>query len=818
MADPLLYLEVAVAAPITKTLTYLPPANCGIELLPGMRLLVPLGGRQVTGYLLAFLDKPETKPARIKRATDILDQTPFFPAEMVPFYRWIADYYHYPIGEVIRGALPGGLTQQSGRLLVLTEKGKSTLSRIDPENHPVWLEKLLSTGTIPGGATRKIWRKPKEQRLLKEWQDQGLVEIQETITSDSVGIKTETCVTLTDSAEEKSRSKLKLSEQKTLDLILELAAQNAGPIPRRDLTRIYSGARQALKSLAAKGLVTLIEQAIYRDPFDEAPTRVPEPLQLTGEQEKALAEIIPAIEQNKFTPFLLHGVTGSGKTEIYAQATSTALQEGGSVLIMVPEIALATHLEGYFFSRFGDQVALLHSGLSKGERYDQWLRMMRGEAKVAIGARSAVFAPLKNIRLIIVDEEHDGAYKQEDGLRYQGRDLAVLRASLEEAPVILGSATPSVISFQHAMSGKYHLLNLKKRIEERPMPEVKVIDLKGIATVSGRPPLFSPELINALKENLANGEQSLIFLNRRGYASLMLCQDCGQPVQCRDCQVSLTLHQGRQELICHYCGYTIKSATVCSGCNSFRLIPIGFGTERLEAELVHLFPKARIARLDRDTTTNRRNFISILKAVHQQEVDILIGTQIITKGHHFPNVTLVGIVWADAGLGLPDYKSGERTFQLLCQATGRAGRGEKPGRVILQTHHPSHHSIITAQAHDYRALFDRELTLREKLNYPPFSRLVNLRIEGDQENTVKNFALTLSQIAKKKSGKFTTVLGPAPAPLARLRGQHRWQLLLKGNNISELRALTLYLMQNPPVKAGSGQVKLSVDVDPENML
>lgn len=815
------YLKVVVAAPLHNTLTYSFPNDGDVKIAPGMRLLVPLGRRLVTAYLLSFISEPPTE-YKVKNINDVLDSAPIFPENMIPFYRWIANYYQYPIGEVIKGALPGGITTQSGRKVVLTDEGKLPLAKeCSSKNLELpWIEDLFSKETLTPAATRKIWR-TKDRRLLEKWSKRGWVEIEQVITEAKVKAKTETCIQLAKNYLALSKQKeLKKSEQKTLDLLASMVSECPLPITRKDLAKKYSGARKALKSLEEKGFVHLTEQQVYRDPFGEPPQFFPRPEQLTGEQKAALDKLLPAIRQKHFTPFLLHGVTSSGKTEVYLEAAEATLAENRSVLVLVPEIALAVQLEGHFFSRFGDQVALLHSGLSAGERFDQWQRIASGEAKIVIGARSAIFAPLQDPGLIIVDEEHDGAYKQEDGLRYQARDLAILRASLQNATVILGSATPSITSYHHALSGKYKLLNMENRIEERPLPEVHVIDLQKVETVSGKPPLFSPDLTKAIKDNLANNEQTLIFLNRRGFANLMICKDCGQPVQCRNCHISLTLHKHRKELVCHYCGHTAKSASICSNCQSPNLVGIGFGTERIEEEITNLFPKAKIARLDRDTTTKRNDYLKILKAVHNRETDILIGTQMITKGHHFPHVTLVGIVWADAGLGIPDFRSGERTFQLLSQVTGRAGRGEKPGRVIIQTHQPQHYSITTAQSHDYQAVFDKELTLRKSLQFPPFSRLINLRFEGVNEENVKDVAMQLAHKARQISNQQQTisVLGPSPAPLSRLRNKYRWQLLLKGANVEKLHTLCARLAQHQSTIAGSNSVKLSVDVDPENML
>ena len=465
-------------------------------------------------------------------------------------------------------------------------------------------------------------------------------------------------------------------------------------------------------------------------------------------------------------------------------------------------------------------VAIWHSKITKSKKLKILSGVKEGQIKILAGARSCLFLPLPELGAIVVDEEHDGAYKQEEGLRYQGRDLAVLRASFLNIPVILGSATPSITSYQHASTGKYRMVTLARRVFDRELPEVTLIDLRKVKTVSGRPPLFSPELTAAIKENLLQGNQTLIFLNRRGYANLMLCQECGHTVQCPNCRISLTLHKARHELACHHCGHTAPSAIICSNCRSTRLVGIGFGTERTETELATLFPDAAIARLDRDTSMKRQDYMAILNNVRNDEIDILVGTQMITKGHHFSDVTLVGIIWADAGLGLPDFKAGERTFQLLSQVTGRAGRGEKPGRVIIQTYQPDHYSIITARDHDYTSLFDREMSIRAPLGFPPFSRIINLRLEGEDENRVRSAAMGLSEAARRLiSGKRqVSVLGPAPAPISRLRGKYRWQLILKSTNREALHSISRHLTKDPPPEIRAKAVKLSVDVDPENML
>jgi primosomal protein N' (replication factor Y) len=817
---------VAGAASVDRPLTYLPPSDCKQELVPGLRVLVPLGRRKTTGYILSTQDST-LADQQLKPIYEILDSSPIFPAQQVEFYRWISRYYHFPIGEVLKTALPAGLTTKSGRRVLVTPDGIEHISALNEAqlNKFSWIAGLLTKGQLSPSLSAKLWR-TKDRRLLEEWQKEGFVIIQAELVEGTAKAKTETCVALAtpyfnDQNDLADSIKLKKSERKTLDIFLQLQkSANRSTIPRRDITRIYSGAGKGLRELAEKNIIFLKEEQVYRDPFGESLAEFDIPEKLTVEQKTALDQVLPVLEQRKFKTFLLHGVTGSGKTEVYLQAAEATLKQSRSVLVLVPEIALATQLESHFLSRFGNLVALMHSGLTSGQRFDQWNKIKKGLASVVIGARSAIFSPLADPGLIIVDEEHDSSYKQDDGFRYQARDLAVLRGSQCDAVVILGSATPSVISYHHTLQGKYQLLSLEKRIWDRPLPDVQVVNMLAIKTVSGRPAVFSNELINGLRKNLENQEQSLIFLNRRGYANYMVCRDCGQPIQCKHCQISLTLHKTTGKLLCHYCAYTVPSKTVCANCQSSSLVAIGVGTQRLQDELTKLFPKARIERLDRDTCAKRNDYLRVLKAVHRGEVDILLGTQMITKGHHFPNVTLVGIVLADTGLGLPDFRAGERTFQMISQVTGRAGRGEKPGRVIVQTFQPEHHSIEMSTSHDYLGMYNREIGLRKRLAYPPFARLINLRIEGREEKDVHAAAqeLSIKAIGLNKKKSEPEILGPAPAPLVRLRDKYRYQLLLKGRELESLHGLVGRLHKDITLFNNAGKVRISVDVDPEFMM
>ena len=459
----------------------------------------------------------------------------------------------------------------------------------------------------------------------------------------------------------------------------------------------------------------------------------------------------------------------------------------------------------------------MHSGLSRGERYDEWEHTCRGKRSIVIGARSAVFAPLKDLGLIIVDEEHDSSYKQEDQLRYNSRDIAVLRGKMCQAVTILGSATPSITSYHHARSNKFELIEMKSRVGTSELPTVTVVDLK---TRENRGSLFSDTLVQALQATFKQKTQSILLINRRGFSASVICRDCGSMVECRHCNVTLNMHKARNQLVCHYCGFTLPVQTICTTCGSHRLVPVGFGTERVEEEVLKVLPEARIARLDSDVASDRKHFMSILQSVRNGETDVLVGTQMIAKGLHFPEVTLVGVVWADGGLAFPDFRAAEKTFQLIAQVTGRAGRGQKPGQVIIQTMQPLHYAVSLAAGHDYHRLADKELAIRKEAGYPPFARLVSLRMEGESEKRVRDYAFEIAAMARSwgkadREKHVLQILGPAPAPIEKIRNIYRWQVLLKSNDLQRLHGIVKYIMAT--VKKGRNE-KLIVDVDPENML
>jgi primosomal protein N' (replication factor Y) len=571
--------------------------------------------------------------------------------------------------------------------------------------------------------------------------------------------------------------------------------------------------RATVNALKGGGIIGIIEREIPASAAPEgfAPSIPPV---LMPEQAGAVQGIAEAVEAGRFEVFLLHGVTGSGKTEVYLQIIARLANRGSGAIVLVPEIALTPQLLARFRGRFGNRVAVLHSGLTDRERADEYRRIQAGHVDVAIGARSAIFAPFERVRLIIVDEEHENSYKQDEGLRYHGRDVAVMRAKFQNAVAVLGSATPSLESYHNAKSGKYRYLHLANRVDHRPMPEVAVVDIKALP----KPSLYSPVLVEQIKQRLEKNEQTLLLLNRRGFSSVLICGDCGAAVKCPSCSVSLTFHKSEQKLKCHYCGYLTRPPDRCPSCSSINLKLLGSGTQKIEEELQALFPAARIKRMDSDTVKGRQAYDMLLQQVDRREVDILLGTQMIAKGHDFPSVTLVGVVDADVGLNLPDFRSAEKTFQLITQAAGRAGRGEAPGEVIIQTMNPHHYSIRHSRTHDYDGFYNEEITYRTELRYPPVGRIIKLEVKSPNESHAAEAAKTAqNRIRSLMRGKETMLLGPAPAPIAKVRGQYRFQLLLLSQKRDMIRVLAAEGRNAVEEKFGR-KCKVIVDVDPMNLM
>lgn len=808
------YINVAVALPINRLFTYKVSQELLPLISPGKRVLVPFGRRRITGYVIELGEDPDIETVRF--IIDVLDEKPLFPESMIPFFKWIADYYIYPIGEVIKCALPGGLNIYDFTSIEITEAGMAGVSGggflTDSEEQV--LQRLVKGPRLmkdvfkdigrecPGSLQSAMIRKGliKSRRILKNSRIRPNIERYAVWRGNHVPVE-------------------KRSKQK--DKIIELLKKDR-EISLKSLKAIVPSAARIVKTMADAGYVTIVNRRVYRDPFGET-VQADRILRLTGEQERVVANIIRVLGTG-FSAHLLTGVTGSGKTEVYLQLASRAVQKGYSVLVLVPEIALISQMEKRFRARFGDCVAVLHSGLSDGERYDQWMRIVSKEATITVGARSAVFAPFENIGLIIVDEEHDPSYKQESSLRYNARDLAVVRAKQASGVVLLGSATPSIQSYYNTTTDKFNEETLTERIEKRPLAEVGIVDLREYRDHRGAKKIITPQLQNAMKEVLERGEQALLFLNRRGFSSFSVCASCGESIRCRNCDISLTFHKGDNVHKCHYCGFAQPTISTCAVCGSSSIQLLGVGTQKVESAVRSLFPEARIARMDRDTTTRKGSIFSILKALKHQEIDVLIGTQMVAKGHDFPNITLVGIICADLSLNFPDFRSGERTFQLLAQVAGRAGRGASPGRVILQTYTPDHFTILTAKEQDFKAFYRKEIQHRRTLNYPPFSRIIQIGISGKDAEKTKKYAQDLGVVCnrlRKKSGSVYNsleILGPIEASVKRISRQYRWHILVKGIAGSKLHQFVRLLFKDGQFKPGPGDVQVIIDVDPFNMM
>ncbi len=774
---------------------------------------MPFGKGRATGYVLGPDPAPDVEKIRV--ILDVLDETPLFPPSMVPFYRWIAAYYLYPLGEVIRTALPGGINPVSVSVYATTEKGRQSVS----ESILAPLEKEILARTSRAPASHKqlaaALGKDLPHATLQAMARRGLLERERRLEHGRTRQRLERFAAFTpDHPDPQSLTPAGLK-------ILELL-RTRGEISYRELRDLAPSTTRLAKPMAAGGYLTLFDRVVYRDPFGDA-IKADQPLDLTVEQERALPLITQSLGKG-FDVFLLAGVTGSGKTELYLQSAAQALNQGRTVLVLVPEIVLISQTERRFRARFGEKVAVLHSGLAAGERLDQWMRIVAGRTPIVIGARSAVFAPLTKLGLVVVDEEHDPSYKQEGGLHYHGRDLAVMRAKLEGAVALLGSATPSLESRFNVEGGKYREVRLRHRVHRQPLPDIQVVDLRKYRRHPGSLDVITPPLKTAIKETLGRKEQVLLFLNRRGYANYPVCSACGEAVRCRHCDISLTFHQHNSTFQCHYCGFNRRALVRCPNCGALGIKLMGLGTEKVETVVRGLFPLAAVARMDRDTTRRKGELVRTLKKLRNREIDLLIGTQMVAKGHDFPHITLVGIICADLSLNFPDFRSGERTFQLLAQVAGRAGRGGQPGRVVMQTYNPDHFSIQAAKTQDPEVFYTREIPLRGALKYPPYSRMVQLKLQGRDPDLTRDSAQRLKsaclevQNQDQAFGRRVQILGPLEAPLPRIANRYRWQMLIKGAGSQLIHRFLEHLMTDHGDIFSQRAVAVTVDVDPVSLM
>ena len=824
-------LEVAVTLPVLGRFHYRVPPHLAGRAQIGSRVLVRFGGRKVTGVVVRTDTTPPEGVVPVE-LSEVLDDEPALSPELVELCLWIADYYEAPPGEVIKSALPAGSGVNARMVFDLTVTGRAAADGLGsalPPKQRVLLAKL-GQGALPVAGTSTATR-----AVLEALITHGLVEVRDQRANARARLRRERVVSLV--GDHLAARALVARAPKRLAVIDALA--EGVPVVLDDLERVLPGAKASVRELVKVGLVAITDRELA---LDAVPTSkdmlVIAPPVLTGEQAIAVAEITAALRgeappavhpapdasaanpdapaRRPFTPFLLFGVTGSGKTEVYLRVIAEGLAAGKTALVLVPEISLTPQLAARFRARFGDLVAILHSGLTEQQRLGEWSRLRRGEARIAVGARSAVFAPLTDLGVIVVDEEHDGSFKQEEGVRYHARDVAIVRAQRAGAVCVLGSGTPSLESAAHAARGHYRKLTLTVRPMARPMPTVEIIDLRTFLPDGDA--FLSAPLRTAIGETLAAGDQTILFLNRRGFATFVMCKACGHAFRCPHCSVSLTYHRHNDRLSCHYCGFSARVPETCPSCSSNAIERTGLGTEKIAEGVAQIFPGARVLRLDRDVASGSK-IEAVLSKVARREVDVLVGTQMVTKGHDFPGVTLVGVLCADTGLNIPDFRASERTFQLLAQVAGRAGRGDRPGRVLIQTYRPTAPAVMAAAAHDYEAFFAAELEERRELGYPPHGRLIAVRLDGPDEHEVAGTAQRLAAVAEAFAqrpdlGGEVEIRGPVPAPIERLRGRTRWQIWLRSADRQALRRVARAVI-NAEVQT---KVRVSLDVDPISAL
>lgn len=764
------YVEAALPVPLRRVFTYRVPDEMREKLKLGARLMLPFGRRNLTGYAVGLHhDLPadvEIDESKIKDIIDVTDEEPLITPEILKLTQWTADYYASFWGEMLKASLPAGINSE----------------KVRPKRRK---------------AVRLVWSPGFSRPGIGEPPEGGTPS--KPLTEDQIKI-------------------------------LDLLTKNNNEMLFTDVLEQANVGASPLNTLANRGIVEIFIQDVDRDPLKDAKLPERDDFTLTTEQQTALDAITTAIGDNdKFKAFLLHGVTGSGKTEVYIRAMRHALDNGRSSMMLVPEIALTPVFSRRLRAVFDSEVAILHSNLSTGERYDEWRRIRRGDARIAIGTRSAVFAPLENIGLVIVDEEHDPSYRQHESPFYNARDVAVMRASLAGAVVVLGSATPAMESFFNAQNGKYTYLRLPDRIGGLGLATAELIDMRDVFKRFGKDVALSPELLDAIKETHEKGEQVIILLNRRGFSQFVLCRTCGETLKCPNCDITLTFHRGDNKLLCHYCNHRERSPKVCPHCQSEYLYFVGEGTENIADQLTKKFPAMRIARVDRDTMAHKGEIEDVLLKFAAGHLDMLVGTQMIAKGHDFPNVTLVGVISVDIGLGLPDLRSAERTFQLITQVAGRAGRGKQAGKVLIQTYYPEHYALRHAKQQDYEAFYAEEIKFRERLGYPPFYVLASILIKhrdhayaSKQANLLRrcldNAARSIvSPRLPNSSTPPLRILGPAPASLSRLKNEFRLQIILKGTTRRILRE-TLNIALLDAEHQGCDLRTINVEIDPVNLM
>ncbi len=796
------FCDVALPVPLDPLFTYEIPLMLSDRTQPGCRVLVEFGSRKLTGVVVHTHNNAPDYPTR--ELQRLIDEDPVLDAGLLGLAQWIAEYYCAPIGEVLKSMLPlAGETRRSTRY-ALTDTGLEVARQLIVTPESDGGSRILAALAERPLSLEYLSKKVKNPAaLFRSFVKRGWIAAEEMEQSrDPLRAPAER-LQVEFQCRPPAEVKLNKAERELLAFLeLHPGAHNVAQLASK-----VSKASIAARALARRKLIKLQTETPHSAAGFERPIPV-----LNAHQQTACEVIYAALAANQFHTYLLQGVTSSGKTEVYMRSIETALGLGKNALLLVPEIALTPAVAGQFLHRFGKQVAVLHSAFGDSERADQWRRIRDGRARVVVGTRSGVFAPIQNLGLLIVDEEHDASYKQQETPRYHGRDVALMRAKQANAVAVLGSATPQIETRFNAENRKYGMLVLPERIAQRPLPEVQIVDMRVEFLETKRQATFSRKLLEEMQQRLQNREQVMLLMNRRGFSSFMVCRACGERLQCENCSVVLTWHKRDRRMLCHYCGYAEKVPTKCPNCGSEYIQFLGAGSERVEDELHQELPQARIARLDRDSATRKGAYESILQSFRDGDIDILVGTQMIAKGHDIPNVTLVGVVLADIGLSMPDFRAAERSFQLLTQAAGRAGRGASPGRVIIQTLNPDHYAVRFAAQQDYEGFYKKELDFRKWMRYPPFSACANVLVRAEKQEDALRMATELGFVLNPPPPEMR-VMGPAEAPMLRLKNEFRYQIVLKAFKRSVLRTV-LNDLRRFAEKEKWKATALMIDVDP----
>lgn len=792
-------IDVAAAA-IDSLFDYQIPEHLEGSVQPGVRVIVPFGPRKVMGFVTELTDESEFD--QLKEIIEVMDHTPILTNELLQLSKWLQEETLCYRISAMQAMLPAAFKAKYKKEVWLLGE--------ESEYPELWQRAAAGREVFPFEELEN-YEIPSSQ-VTKMVQD-GLIDIKY-IVKEKNRVKTDTYVTLNLDPHELLETLENFGYQaKKQRMILEHFEEAPEPIRLKELLHKYQTNRSTVDQLVKKNLVKLIQKEIYRDPYQKDITELTDSLPLTGQQQKVIEPIHTSIDENRHEVFLLHGITGSGKTEIYLQSIERVLSDGKEAIVLVPEISLTPQMVTRFKERFGGEVAVLHSALSQGEKYDEWRKIQRKEVSVVVGARSAVFAPFENLGIIIIDEEHETSYKQEDYPKYHAREVAKYRGRAHDCPVVLGSATPTLESYARASKGVYTLLELTERVNARPLPEMEIIDMRK-ELEKGNRSMFSESLAQKIQDRLDKNEQVVLLLNRRGYSSFVMCRECGETIQCEHCDISMTYHRKQNKLKCHYCNAERWMPQRCPNCESEAIRFFGTGTQKIEEALHVHFEEARVIRMDVDTTSKKGSHEKLLDQFGRGDADILLGTQMIAKGLDFKNVTLVGVIAADSMLHLPDFRASERSFQLLTQVSGRAGRHDLPGEVVVQTYTPEHYSVVLASDYDFEGFFNREMKMRKQVGYPPYFFMVLINLSHENHVRVNQAANEMAKVLSQHLSEDSILLGPTPSPMLRIKDRYRYQCLIKYKRKEEVDFALRNVLDHFKKEVNQNKLSLTIDFDP----